>query len=92
MSLLVAITRDMLERLGYKVITATDSPGALRLFLDDPSRFDLVITDQVMPEMTGMNLAEQILKVRPTSRFFSARDTARWFRQRRQKRPVYESS
>jgi PAS domain S-box-containing protein len=62
---LVTITREMLERLGYDVVTATDSRGALGLFLDDPSRFDLVITDQVMPEMTGMNLAEQILKVRP---------------------------
>ncbi len=38
---------------------------ALSLVKDDPSRFDPVITDQTMPDMTGFELAGEILKVRP---------------------------
>jgi YesN/AraC family two-component response regulator len=38
---------------------------ALALFRLDPSRFDLVITDQTMPEMTGVDLAKEILAIRP---------------------------
>jgi DNA-binding NtrC family response regulator len=39
-------------------------PGALALFRSDPSRFDLVITDQTMPEITGEDLAKEILVTR----------------------------
>ena len=38
---------------------------ALTIFMQDPKRFDLVITDQTMPEMTGVVLATKLLKVRP---------------------------
>jgi YesN/AraC family two-component response regulator len=38
---------------------------ALVLLNEDPSRFDLVITDQTMPEMTGFELAKEILAIRP---------------------------
>ena len=41
------------------------SGEALALFRLDPSRFDLVITDQTMPEMTGIELAKEILALRP---------------------------
>jgi PAS domain S-box-containing protein len=54
-----------LERLGYTVTALTDSTGALKLFSSDPSRFDLVITDQTMPKLTGFNLAKKFLKIRP---------------------------
>ena len=37
---------------------------ALELLKSDPSRFDLVITDQTMPEMTGIDLAREILAIR----------------------------
>ena len=40
------------------------SREALALFKEDPSRFDLVITDQTMPEMTGVELAKEILAIR----------------------------
>ena len=53
-----------LERLGYTVLSATDSQEALKLFSSDPMRFDLVVTDQTMPGMTGVQLAREILKVR----------------------------
>ena len=57
--------RNMLRRLGYKVVGKTDSQKALALFLKDPRAFDLVITDQTMPHMTGAELADRILQVRP---------------------------
>jgi PAS domain S-box-containing protein len=57
--------RNTLERLGYKVVAMTDSMEALALFRKEPQAFDLVITDQTMPQMTGARLAEEILRVRP---------------------------
>jgi CheY-like chemotaxis protein len=54
-----------LERLGYSVVALTDSTEALRTFSSDPSRFDLVITDQTMSGMTGMQLAKELLTIRP---------------------------
>ncbi len=62
--LLVELGRDMLERLGYSVTALTDSDEALRLFSLDPSRFDLVITDQTMPHLTGLTLARELLVIR----------------------------
>ncbi|MGE5252377.1 MAG: ATP-binding protein [Planctomycetaceae bacterium] len=57
--------RNMLERLGYKVVTVTDSEAALRLFSEKPSDFDLVMTDQTMPSMTGENLGKEVMRLRP---------------------------
>ncbi|HEX2966084.1 MAG TPA: response regulator [Syntrophorhabdaceae bacterium] len=54
----------VLERLGYTVTAVTDSAEALRLFSSDPKRFDLVITDQTMPKMTGLQLARELAKIR----------------------------
>ena len=45
---------EMLTDLGYRVTAKTGAREALALFRLDPSRFDLVITDQTMPEMTGV--------------------------------------
>jgi CheY-like chemotaxis protein len=55
----------MLERLGYTVVARTDSAEALSLFRQDPRAFDLVITDQTMPQLTGVRLAEELLRIRP---------------------------
>jgi PAS domain S-box-containing protein len=55
----------MLERMGYDVTALTDSMEALDVFLASPSQFDLVITDQTMPGITGLNLAQEFLRVRP---------------------------
>jgi CheY-like chemotaxis protein len=54
-----------LERMGYEVTAMHDSTEALETFSSDPSRFDLVITDQTMPGITGLNLARELLKIRP---------------------------
>ena len=62
---LVQMGEELLAELGYEVVCRTSSPEALSLVKDDPSRFSLVITDQTMPEMTGFELAREILSVRP---------------------------
>ena len=62
---LVEIGKQMLERLGYSVATRTSSIEALELFKSDPDRFDAVITDIVMPNMTGDKLAENMMDIRP---------------------------
>ena len=64
-SALVDIGRKMLEPLGYTVITSMNSPEALDLFRSEPGRFDLVITDMTMPNMTGKELAERMIQIRP---------------------------
>jgi len=61
---LVEIGKQMLQRLGYTVATRTSSIEALELFKANPNRFDLVITDIVMPNMTGEKLAEQMMDIR----------------------------
>lgn len=58
------MTKEMLERLGYRVVAATQGFNALKLFREDPSRFDLVITDQTMPDITGLELAAELMRVR----------------------------
>ena len=50
---------ELLAELGYEVICRTSSKDALALLQEDLSRFDLVITDQTMPEMTGVELARR---------------------------------
>ena len=62
--LLAELGQDMLERLGYSVTALTDSNEALKLFSLDPSRFDLVVTDQTMPHLTGLALARRLLTIR----------------------------
>ncbi|MGD0233533.1 MAG: response regulator [Syntrophorhabdales bacterium] len=57
--------RGILTKLGYEVMATRSSMEALTIFMQDPKRFDLVITDQTMPEMTGVVLATKLLKVRP---------------------------
>ncbi len=57
---LVRLTQIMLERNGYRVSAYTDSQAALRAFMAAPSAVDLVITDQTMPGLTGIELARQM--------------------------------
>jgi PAS domain S-box-containing protein len=62
---LVNMSQQMLELLGYKAVTKSSSMEAFELFQHDPSRFDLVITDMTMPNLTGEKLAAKILEIRP---------------------------
>jgi PAS domain S-box-containing protein len=62
---LANLAKELLESLGYSVAAMTDSTEGLELFLADPKRFDLIITDHTMPGMTGMALAQKMLQIRP---------------------------
>ena len=62
---LVEMGEDVLAEIGYDVTSRTGSKEALSLVREDPARFDLVITDQTMPAMTGVELAREILAIRP---------------------------
>ena len=63
--ILVDLGRTMLERAGFRVAATTSSLEALTLFQNDPEGFDLVITDQTMPGMTGIDFARRLLQLRP---------------------------
>jgi PAS domain S-box-containing protein len=63
--MLVEIGEKILRRLGYRVVSRTSSLEALELFKAKPDGFDLIVTDQTMPGMTGDALAAEIMKVRP---------------------------
>lgn len=62
---IAAMGEQMLIRLGYKVTTRTNSVEALELFDSRKNDFDLVITDTTMPNMTGYQLAVELVRVRP---------------------------
>ena len=55
----------MLLKLWYEVSTRISSVEALEAFRARPNEFDLVITDQVMPHLTGLDLADHVKKIRP---------------------------
>ena len=61
---LVFAGQRMLEKLGYEVVAGTDSLEGLEVFRAQPDHFDLVITDQTMPRLTGEKLAREILSLR----------------------------
>jgi CheY-like chemotaxis protein len=63
--MVLEMTREMLEGLGYEVTSRSSSLESLEAFRADPTRFDLVITDQTMPKMTGEKLAQEIMDIRP---------------------------
>jgi len=60
----VDANRRILTRLGYEVTASTDSRNALSVFYSKPEEFDLVITDMTMPNMTGVELAGEMIKIR----------------------------
>jgi two-component system, cell cycle sensor histidine kinase and response regulator CckA len=62
--MLANMVEMMLARLGYSVVTQTSSMEALNVFRKRPFHFDLVVTDYTMPQMTGSDLAREILAVR----------------------------
>lgn len=62
---IVNMNKKMLEKLGYHVTASKNSLDAWETFQAQPNQFDLVITDQTMPNMTGCDLARNILQIRP---------------------------
>jgi PAS domain S-box-containing protein len=62
---LAKMGKQLLESLGYQVEMITKSSDALELFRKKPDRFDLVITDMTMPNITGEKLAIELMNIRP---------------------------
>ena len=62
--ILVEMGKAMLEGLGYKVTGTTSGAEAFNVCRKDPDSFDLIITDQTMPGMTGLKLIEEVKSVR----------------------------
>jgi PAS domain S-box-containing protein len=62
---LVALAEEMLAGLGYEPIGFSSSVAALRALREAPHRFDAVLTDETMPELTGTDLAREIRRLRP---------------------------
>jgi PAS domain S-box-containing protein len=62
---LLELEERTLAPLGYKTVCRTSSIEALELFRNDPDRFDLVVTDHNMPNMTGAQMAEEMVNIRP---------------------------
>jgi PAS domain S-box-containing protein len=61
----VRLEQQMLERLGYKISSHTSSLDAVEVFRSNPDAFDIIITDMTMPNMTGDQLAKEILSIKP---------------------------
>lgn len=61
----VDLGKIMFERLGYEVVTETNSLKALELFRKNPDGFDMVIADMIMPNLPGDKLAKELIAIRP---------------------------
>lgn len=80
---LVDLVTRMMERMGYNVTGMTEPIEAIDAVRANPKRFDLVLSDLGMPGMSGMDLAEELLQIRPdlpiiiTSGYVRAEDARR---------------
>ncbi len=61
----ILMEKQILNRLGYQVVSFTNSEEALEVFKSDSDKFDLVITDMAMPKIPGDKLAVELIKIRP---------------------------
>lgn len=64
-AMIARMGKKILEQLGYQVTTQNSSLAGLELFQKQPDYFDLIITDQTMPDMTGADIAQRMIQIRP---------------------------
>jgi CheY-like chemotaxis protein len=64
-AVILEIMREMLQALGYQVYVAESGWKALESLQSNPQHIDLIVTDQVMPKMTGIQLIEAVHRLRP---------------------------
>ncbi len=62
---LVRLEKRILENLGYKVTSVTNSDEALDMFKAQADKYDLVMTDMTMPNLTGIELAQYFMEIKP---------------------------
>ncbi|MDA3902085.1 MAG: PAS domain S-box protein [Desulfuromusa sp.] len=63
--MLASLGEKLLTEMGYQVCVMTESPEALKMFTANAEHFDLVITDQTMPQLSGKDLIKELKKVKP---------------------------
>ncbi|MBI4666237.1 MAG: PAS domain S-box protein [Nitrospinae bacterium] len=63
---ITSMAKKMLERVGYRVEVTNKPERALELFKANPDFYDILITDQSMPDITGAELARQVMDIRPS--------------------------
>jgi PAS domain S-box-containing protein len=63
---LVALAEESIAQLGYEPVGFDSSVAALRAYREAPDRFDAVVTDESMPELSGTELAHEIRRLRPS--------------------------
>jgi two-component system cell cycle sensor histidine kinase/response regulator CckA len=73
-----------LEKLGYAIIPAESGPEALETFYNAPESFDMLLTDVVMPQMSGFDLAKRLHQAAPSMKvlFMSGYTGTEYFRQK----------
>ena len=59
------MTKQVLEKIGYTVIVATNAEAALTVFSDNPQEFDLIMVDHILSDANGVELAGDLLRIRP---------------------------
>ncbi len=69
--MLLTLGQAILTNFGYKVLTANNGQRAIELFYQAPTQIDLVITDLVMPGMSGRELIDQLRRISPAVRIVS---------------------
>ena len=62
---IIAMEKQILERLGYHVTSRTSSIEALEAFRVNAEKFDIVISDMAMPKLSGDKLAVELIRIRP---------------------------
>jgi signal transduction histidine kinase/ActR/RegA family two-component response regulator len=62
---LVALAEEVLASLGYEPVGCVGAQQALKVFRNAPQRFDAVLTDAIMPEMSGLELLGELRQMRP---------------------------
>ncbi len=61
---IIRVQKNILEQLGYHVTALYSSTEALETFRANPDKFDLVVTDMTMPDITGDQLAKELINIR----------------------------
>ena len=63
---LVALAEEVVARFGYEPVGFVSSTAALEAFFAKPQRFDVIMTDEMMPDLVGTELARKIRTLRPS--------------------------
>jgi len=63
-----ALAREVLERQGYSVVEASDGAQAVAVYEKEGARIDLILTDVVMPRMSGREMVDRVRATRPDMR------------------------